>query len=226
MGEVQRTWAPRASPSSGRRCGVPAQDSAASLTGAGGPGYSAPMTALARTPSLILRPFTDADFEAAAAMMGDPALTRFLHWGPRTPEQSREAFAKRRAGGAAVPGADYLALALVDKASGALAGEVSLMQMANADGNGEIGYILAAGFHGRGLGTEAARAMMALGFEAFGLRRITATCDARNAASARIMEKLGMRREAHFVKNAWVKGEWTSALVYAVLAEEWRASID
>lgn len=182
------------------------------------------MTALAETPALILRPYADADFEAAAAMMGDGELTRYLHWGPRTAEQSRESFAKRRAGGTAIAGADYLALALEDKASGALAGEVSLMQMANPDGNGEIGYMLAAGFHGRGLGTEAARAMMAIGFGTLGLRRITATCDARNAASARIMEKLGMRREAHFVKNARVKGEWTSALVYAVLTEEWRAS--
>lgn len=182
------------------------------------------MTALARTPSLILRPFADADFEAAAAMMGDAAVTHHLHWGPRGREDARAAFAKRLAGGTAAPGADYLALALEDRASGALAGVVSLMQMANADGNGEIGYMLAAGFHGRGLGTKAARAMMAIGFGPLGLRRITATCDERNAASARILEKLGMRREAHFVKNAWVKGEWTSALVYAVLAEEWRAS--
>ena len=55
--------------------------------------------------------------------------------------------------------------------------------------------------------------------------------EARNVASARVLEKLGMRREAHFVENEWVKGEWQSELVYAILAEEWartltRSSLD
>ena len=45
----------------------------------------------------------------------------------------------------------------------------------------------------------------------------------RNTASARVLEKLGMRREAHLVENEWVKGEWQSELVYALLARECRA---
>ena len=45
----------------------------------------------------------------------------------------------------------------------------------------------------------------------------------RNAASARVLERLGMRREAHFVENEWLKGEWTDELVYAMLDREWRA---
>jgi RimJ/RimL family protein N-acetyltransferase len=45
----------------------------------------------------------------------------------------------------------------------------------------------------------------------------------RNAASARVLEKLGMRLEAHLVENEWVKGEWQSELVYAMLAREWAA---
>jgi RimJ/RimL family protein N-acetyltransferase len=44
----------------------------------------------------------------------------------------------------------------------------------------------------------------------------------RNHASARVLEKLGMRREAHFVENELIKGEWQSELVYALLEREWR----
>ena len=62
-----------------------------------------------------------------------------------------------------------------------------------------------------------------MGFQTLGLHRIVARCDARNDASARVMERLGMRREAHLVENEMVKGEWTDELVYALLDREWRA---
>ena len=56
------------------------------------------------------------------------------------------------------------------------------------------------------------------------LHRVIGRLEARNVASARVLEKLGMRREAHFIENEWVKGEWQSEYVYAMLAEEWAAA--
>ncbi len=56
------------------------------------------------------------------------------------------------------------------------------------------------------------------------MHRVIGRLEARNAASGRVLEKLGMRLEAHFVENEWVKGEWSSELVYAVLDREWSAS--
>ena len=53
--------------------------------------------------------------------------------------------------------------------------------------------------------------------------RIIGRCDGRNAASAKAMERLGMRREAHLRENEMVKGEWCDELVYAMLVDEWRA---
>jgi RimJ/RimL family protein N-acetyltransferase len=64
--------------------------------------------------------------------------------------------------------------------------------------------------------------MLRLGFEELGLHRIFAESDARNAASMRVMERLGMRREAHFVENEFLKGEWTDGVVCAILEREWR----
>jgi alkylation response protein AidB-like acyl-CoA dehydrogenase len=70
--------------------------------------------------------------------------------------------------------------------------------------------------------TEAAEAVVALAFGSYDLHRDYGRLEARNLASARVLEKLGMRREAHLVENEWVKGEWQSELVYALLAREWR----
>jgi RimJ/RimL family protein N-acetyltransferase len=68
---------------------------------------------------------------------------------------------------------------------------------------------------------EAARAVVDLAFRELGVHRVFGQIDARNTASARVLERLGMRREAHLVENEWVKGEWTDEVIYGVLADEW-----
>ena len=76
----------------------------------------------------------------------------------------------------------------------------------------------------RGIATEAARALLELGFEELGFHRIDAKLDALNTASAGLCERLGMRLEATLVDNWHYKGAWATELIYAMLAEEWRAA--
>jgi len=80
----------------------------------------------------------------------------------------------------------------------------------------------------QGYGAEIGRTMLRLGFDILNLRRITAACNARNEASYRIMEKIGMRREAHFIKaqlgSDILNNEWCDKFQYAILREEWEAS--
>ena len=64
--------------------------------------------------------------------------------------------------------------------------------------------------------------MLRMGFEGLGLHRIVGRLDRRPAASARVLEHLGMRREACLVDNAFIKGEWTDEVLYALLADEWQ----
>jgi RimJ/RimL family protein N-acetyltransferase len=54
------------------------------------------------------------------------------------------------------------------------------------------------------------------------LHRIIAICDVENQASVRLLERLGMRREGHYIENYWFKGKWASEYLYAILADEWR----
>ena len=114
-----------------------------------------------------------------------------------------------------------LELAIQPRDSDTMVGDVVLMYRSEAHRQGEIGFVLHPDHQGHGYATEAAREMLRLGFEQLGLHRIIGRLEARNSASAAVLERLGMRLEAHLHENEWVKGEWQSELVYAMLATEW-----
>jgi RimJ/RimL family protein N-acetyltransferase len=117
---------------------------------------------------------------------------------------------------------DWLSAAVIARETGQFVGDVSLQWVSDRHKTGEIGFIFDRAHQGRGYATEAARAFLAFAFEGMGFHRVIGRLEARNTASARVLEKLGMRREAHLVENEWVKGEWQSELVYAMLEHEWR----
>jgi len=89
---------------------------------------------------------------------------------------------------------------------------------------GNIGYELNPEYWAHGYATEAARAMLDYGFDRLGLHRIWAQCNADNTASAHVLEKLGMRREAHFREHDYFKGRWWGSFIYAMLDHEWQAA--
>lgn len=86
---------------------------------------------------------------------------------------------------------------------------------------GEIGYTFSRTYRGSGYASEAVSRLLDYAFEELGLHRVVAITDRRNEPSFRLLERLGMRREGSFVRNAWFKGEWASEYLYAVLGEEW-----
>ena len=91
---------------------------------------------------------------------------------------------------------------------------------------GNIGYELDPVYWGYGYATEAARAMLAFGFDDLGLHRIRAECVADNVASVHVLQKLGMRCEAHFREDEYFNGRWWESLVYAMLHHEWTGPAD
>jgi RimJ/RimL family protein N-acetyltransferase len=174
-----------------------------------------------RTARLTLRPYVSGDLDALYDIQSRPEVTRYLMYGTRDRDQVREILQARiRADG---PERDAVDLAVVLPDSGTLIGDVVLFLRNPEHRQGEIGYVFHPDYGGRGYATEAARVLLGLGFGDYGLHRIIGRIDARNTASARVLERLGMRREAHFVENEIVKGEWTDEVVYAMLEDEWRA---
>jgi RimJ/RimL family protein N-acetyltransferase len=157
-------------------------------------------------------------------MRPNEELTRYLLWGPQTAEQVRETLAKKIAGTSIREEGDVLALAAEGRETGEVVADVILHWVSGEHGLGEIGYIVHPDHAGRGYATEATRPLLGIAFDHVRLHRVIGRLDARNAASARVLEKLGLRQEAHFVENERVRGEWQSELVYAILAREWRSS--
>jgi RimJ/RimL family protein N-acetyltransferase len=99
---------------------------------------------------------------------------------------------------------------------------VSLLWLSVQHALGEIGFAFHPDYQGRGYATEAARVVLRFAFEELKLHRVIGRLEARNTASARVLAKLGMRREALLAENEYVKGEWQSELDYAILDREWR----
>ncbi len=176
------------------------------------------------TERMMLRPYRNSDYDVFADMHGRAEVARYLLWEPRDAEASRAAL-ERHARLTLESDGDGITLAGFEKDGGAFVGEFVLFLRSVEHRAGEIGYILHPDGQGRGLATEGARAMLALGFDTVNLHRIIGRIDARNTASAAVLSRVGMRREAHFVQNEMVKGEWSDEVVYAMLAEEWPGNV-
>jgi RimJ/RimL family protein N-acetyltransferase len=173
-----------------------------------------------RTERLVLRYPEPRDAEAMFGYYSDPEVALYLLTPPLDRRQA-EAEIRRRLPEPA--GKERgLNLILVVELDGQLAGDVLLMPQGPSYSEAEVGWTLDPRFAGRGIATEAARAIIDLAFDHYGVHRVTAQLDARNARSAALCERLGMRRESHKLRNFWSKGEWTDSFEYAVLAEEWR----
>jgi ribosomal-protein-alanine N-acetyltransferase len=111
--------------------------------------------------------------------------------------------------------------AVSDSLRGDLVGLCGVVILRGAE-EGEIWYLVAPESWGKGIATEAAKRLLDFGFGELGLHRIWATCLPENPASARVLEKVGMRKEGFLVKNLKIHGVWKSSFLYAMLAEEWR----
>jgi RimJ/RimL family protein N-acetyltransferase len=175
------------------------------------------------TERLLLRPFDAEDLDALAAMHGDADLVRWIPGGPRTREEAAATLERKIACVSIEAKGDGLGIAPVLKETGEMIGDFTLQCESVEHSTAEIGYLLLPSVQGLGLGLEACRAILRLAFEGLGFHRVIARLEPRNVASAKLAERLGMRREADFVENEWIKGEWESETVYAMLAREWAA---
>jgi len=174
-----------------------------------------------RTERLELRLFRREDFADSFAYHSRADVARYLYQEPRTPTEYEAILNSKITHTGFAAAGDRINLALVPHDLGRVVGDVMLLWTSSEHRQGEIGFILHPDYHGRGYAHEASEVLLRLGFDGLGLHRIQGRLDGRNTASARVLEKLGMRREAHLVENEFIKGEWTDEVVYAILHREW-----
>ncbi len=178
-----------------------------------------------RTSRLCLRPYEPGDLAFLHSMFAREDVCRYLPWAPMDLDEARAKLEQRVRQTRIETDGDALVLIADESDTGRTVGEFMLRLKSLASRQGELGWSLHPDAQGRGFATEAAREMLRIGFDELGLHRIVAGCDSRNTGSLRVMERLGMRREAEFVDYEYFKGEWASEIVCAMVGSEWREHV-
>jgi RimJ/RimL family protein N-acetyltransferase len=176
-----------------------------------------------RTERLLLRPLVPGDADALLAYRGRLDVSRYVPFEPMSRDDILSRIAGQWSRTKLTDEGQSLTLGAEVAETGELAGDVILMWHSREHAGGEVGYVLNPALGGRGYATEAAQAMLRLGFEGLGLHRIVARIDEDNEPSLRLARRLGMRQEARLIRNEFFKGRWSNEVDFAMLADEWFA---
>jgi RimJ/RimL family protein N-acetyltransferase len=173
-----------------------------------------------RTERLVLRRLADGDVPQIFAYRSQPHVAEWIGGAATDVGSLAERFGEG-AMAVIVEHGDRLIGDLMVKVQDAYA-QREVAENAEAT-EAELGWVFDPVHHGRGFATEAIDALFRICFEDLGLRRVVAVCFTDNLASWRLMERVGMRREAHHVKDSLHRDHgWLDGYVYALLADEWR----
>lgn len=175
------------------------------------------------TKRLVLREFVSDDWRPVLAYQGDPMYLRFYDWDTRSEADARAFVNMFIAYQMERPRTKYQ-LAMTLKSDGQLIGNAGIRVNDPRLREANIGYELDSLYWNQGYASEAALEIVTFGFETLRLHRIWAQCVAENAASARVLEKVGMTREGCEREKDFIKGRWHDRLTYAILDHEWRAA--
>jgi RimJ/RimL family protein N-acetyltransferase len=189
------------------------------------PTYVAHDFAAIQTERLFTRVMTPGDVDDVHSYLSDPEVCRYLLHEPRSRETVAERVAEWSKMGRLAEAGDDLQLALELITAGTEAvrviGHVYFKLTGIDNMTAEIGWTLHPEFEGKGYATEAAESMLAYAFTELRLHRVIAELDPRNDASIALCLRLGMREEALFHEDLWLKGEWSDTGIYAILRAEW-----
>lgn len=162
------------------------------------------------------------DCEAIHSVANHPDVYRYQPFGPNTSEETLTYLQGVMQRGRENPRREYT-LAVVQKPTGVLIGYVSLWLTNREFQAGEVGFFLHPDYWGQGFGSEAARLLIRYAFEDLALHRVGASADPRNAASRRVLERVGMVHEGRIRDAMLIRDGWRDSDVYSVLEREWSA---
>ncbi len=173
-----------------------------------------------KTQRLVIRQFRSSDLADFLGYQTLAAVRRYMPDEPLTADQAERWLASQAQLAEAEPNR-YHSFAVEHRADGRVIGDVGFFRAAGPERTADLGFQFHPAYHGQGYAYEAAAALLRYGFRQWHLRRITAGCDARNTASFRLLERLGMRREAHFKQSRITRGVLHDEYRYGLLVDEW-----
>jgi RimJ/RimL family protein N-acetyltransferase len=173
------------------------------------------------TERMSLTPLLAADAPEVFRYRTDPEVCRYQSWVPASVDEVARFIDGLRSVTFDTPDA-WLQLGVRLRDTGTLVGDVGVRSPSAMPHQAEIGVTVAPEYQRRGVATEAVSGALGHLFGRLGKHRVFASVDPRNRPSVALLERVGMRREAHFIESLWFKGEWVDDLVFAILASEWR----
>jgi RimJ/RimL family protein N-acetyltransferase len=173
-----------------------------------------------RTERLLIRSFQDGDLEAFLSYRNDPEVARYQSWDTISAPRAQAFIQEQKGLTPGVPG-QWFQFAIALRDTDQLIGDLGLHVQVHDARQAQFGITLNRAYQGMGLATEALTAVLDYAFINLDLHRLVAIVDVENERSAALMERTGLRREGHFLKNAWFKGRWADEYLYAVLQAEW-----
>lgn len=176
------------------------------------------------TTRLVLRTFERSDVDGLATYHTLPSVQRYVFTKTRDVTEVAGVLSVLRGQVSLQRPGDTLTLAMVRKGDQQLIGHVSLHWSDATAGQGEVRFCVNPAFSGQGFANEAISALLDMAFDHFHIHRVFAKCDGRNHHSIKLLQKLGMRLEAHYREHALFQGEWDEELHFAILDREWQRS--
>jgi RimJ/RimL family protein N-acetyltransferase len=173
---------------------------------------------------LQLRFLNRDDVDDVLIYQSDPESVRYIPWEPRDRNQVIEGLLKAESCLGLRTNNQSLMLAVVLKETGQVIGQLNSKIVDEANNTANIGYVINQNYRGKGYCAEAVSRLLDDIFTVQNVRRVIADIDVRNETSIRVVERLGFRREATFLENDYLKGEWCTMHLYALLSREWRSN--
>ena len=171
------------------------------------------------TGRLLLAPLSVEDAERVFEYRADPSVCLYQTFEPRSLPDALAFIEEGRNPAGTADAWTQFGIRMRD--GGLLIGDVGFRLHSEQPGSAEIGVTLAPEHQRRGFAAEALRGLLADLFGALGVHRVFASVDPRNGASMALMQRVGMRQEAHFRESLWFKGEWADDVVFGMLKAEW-----
>ncbi len=169
---------------------------------------------------LLLRQFQDSDLDAFWAYRNDPEVARYQGWEvPFSREMALDFVEEMKSKDPAAQG-EWFQAVIEENATGEIVGDTAYFLKID-DPQAYIACTIARAHWRKGYGLEAVRRLLAYLFDELNLHRVIAITDIENIPSFRMLDRLGFRREGHFVENLMFKGQWASEYYYGMLKREW-----
>jgi len=174
-----------------------------------------------QTERLILSPLVGDDAAELFGYRSDPEVCRYQTWAPGSLDDAQRFIENLQSTPFDTPGT-WFQFGIRLRAPRRRGGDIGVHFLPDESYQAEIGFTLAPGHRGHGLGTEAVNGLLNHLFVSHRKHRVFASVDPNNLRSIKLLKRVGMRQEAHFRESLWFKGKWVDDVVFAILESEWK----